>query len=121
MAIRYYDDAIIQKLQSWLPENTNLRVIRPDETKRLFELLANDQNDKPLTLPFIALSRNTDLELRSNIKQPRSYDGLRLRNLETNTSAEFTNTTPVLNVIPISVKYQLDIYTKYADEGDEIS
>ena len=38
MAIRYYDDALIYKLKKWIPENTNLRVLKPDESKRLFEL-----------------------------------------------------------------------------------
>lgn len=119
MAIRYYDDAVAQKLQSWMPESSKLRIIKPDETKRLFELLANDQNDTPIIMPFIALSRNTDIELISNIKQPRSYDGLRLRNINTETYTDFINPTPLLNILPIKVKYQLDIYTKYADEGDE--
>ena len=78
MAVRYYDDALIYKLKKWIPENTNLRVLKPDESKRLFELTAEDTKDKPLTLPFIALSRNPDLELSLNIKNSRSYDGLKI-------------------------------------------
>ena len=58
MAVRYYDDAIIYKLKKWIPDNSNLRVLRPDESKRLFELTADDKRDKAFTLPFIALSRN---------------------------------------------------------------
>lgn len=111
MAVRYYDDAIIQKLQTWVPEASNLRVLKPDESKRLFELTANDDNDQPLQLPFIALSRNSDIELLLNIKGPRSFDGLRL--------IGDRDSTAELNVIPIKVEYRLDIYTKRTDEADE--
>lgn len=111
MAIRYYDDAIVQKLLKWIPENSNLRVLKPNESKRLFELMANDGNDKPLTMPFIALSRSTDIELLSNIKSLRSFSGLKIGSNE--------NCSVQMNVIPIKAEYQLDIYTKTYEEGDE--
>ena len=111
MAIRYYDDAIVQKLQAWLPEASDLRILKPDESKRLFELTANDNNDNPLQLPFIALSRNSDIELLLNIKAPRSYDGLRI--------IGDRNNMALLNVIPIKLEYKLDIYAKRSDEADE--
>ena len=111
MAIRYYDDALIYKLKKWIPENTNLRVLKPDESKRLFELTAEDTKDKPLTLPFIALSRNPDLELSLNIKNSRSYDGLKIYGDDIKTAQ--------LNIIPIVPEYQLDIYAKTVEEADE--
>ncbi len=111
MAVRYYDDALIMKLQSWLPEASPLRILKPDESKRLFELTADDNKDQPLQMPFIALSRNNDIELLLNIKGPRSYDGLRLIGDVDNTA--------LLNVIPIKLEYQLDIYAKRSDEADE--
>jgi len=114
MAVRYYDDAIIQKLQTWLPEDSNLRVLKPDETKRMFSLYAEDKKDAAIKLPLIALSRNNDIELLSSIKQLKSYNGLKLVGVP-----EKTDNTALLNVIPIKLTYQLDIYTKYADEGDE--
>jgi hypothetical protein len=55
-----------------------LRVLRPEESKRLFELIANDTADKPIKLPFIALSRNDDIELILNVKNSRSFDGLKI-------------------------------------------
>lgn len=111
MAVRYYDDAIIYKLKKWIPDSSNLRVLRPDESKRLFELIANDSKDAPFNLPFIALSRNDDLELLLNIKNSRSYDGLKIY--------QTTEQSVHLNVIPIKLEYQLDIYTKTVDDGDE--
>ena len=111
MAVRYYDDALVAKISKWIPQDSKLRVLRPDETKRLFETKADDRNDKPLTLPLIALSRDKDIELLSNIKQNRSYDGL--------TYLTSPDVTAKINVIPIQVRYQLDIYTKTYEEADE--
>ena len=54
MAIRYYDDVLAAKLKRWNPAS-DLRVLKPNEVKRLFSLSAEDTKDKPLTLPFIAL------------------------------------------------------------------
>ena len=75
MACRYYDDLIIAKLKKWVPESSHLRVLKPDETKRLFETMADDKQDQALKLPFIALSRNADVRLGTNIKNPKSDDG----------------------------------------------
>ena len=111
MAIRYYDDILAAKIKAWTPDNKNLRVLKPDETKRYFELNALDTNDKPLTLPCIALSRNNDIRLRLNIKNSRSYDGLRINSKDSETK--------LFNIIPIEVSYQLDIYAKDFEEGDE--
>jgi len=111
MAVRYYDDAIIYKLKKWLPENSPLRVLRPEESKRLYTLMADDKADKAFQLPFIALSRSNDIELILNIKNSRSFDGLKFYGT--------TEQTAHLNVIPIKLEYQLDIYTKTVDDGDE--
>lgn len=110
MAIRYYDDVIAAKLKRWNPI-ADLRVLKPNEVKRLFALNAEDSGDKPLTLPCIALSRNNDLEIEANIKTPKSYAGLKLKQTESETL--------LLNAIPVRPQYQIDIYTKTAEEGDE--
>lgn len=110
MAIRYYDDVIAAKLKRWNPV-ADLRVLKPNEVKRLFALSAEDSTDKPLTLPCIALSRNNDLEIEVNYKTPKSYAGLKLLQTEAETL--------LLNAIPVRPQYQLDIYTKTAEEGDE--
>lgn len=111
MAIRYYDDIIAAKLKKWIPDSSKLRVLKTDETKRLFETKADDTNDKPIKLPFITLSRSNDIELLSSIKNLRSFNGL--------TVSKTQESTLQMNVIPIKVEYQLDIYTKTYEEGDE--
>ena len=110
MAVRYYDDVMAAKLKRWNPAS-DLRILKPNEVKRLFALYAEDSNDKPLMLPCIALSRNNDLEIEANIKTPKSYAGLKLRQNEAGTT--------LLNAIPVRPQYQIDIYTKTAEEGDE--
>jgi hypothetical protein len=110
MAIRYYDDVLVAKLKRWNP-SAEIRVLKPSEVKRLFALNAEDTKDSPLTLPCIALSRNNDLEIEVNYKTPKSYAGLKLQ--------QNTAGTTMLNAIPVRPQYQLDIYTKTAEEGDE--
>lgn len=113
MAINYYDEAITQKIKGWLADSSKLRVLSPDETTRLIQLAAEDSNDQPLKLPFIAISRNKDIEIESTIKQNKSFDGLIIGKDDT------TASTIHLNVIPIKTTYQLDIYTKKRIEADE--
>lgn len=111
MAIQYYDDAIIDKIQKWLPNNNSLRILKADDVKRALAVAADDNSDRPFSLPAIVLTRNKDIELLSNIKQNRSFEGLKL--------ISTTEKTLHLNIIPIKVQYQLDIYTKTFEEGDE--
>ena len=118
MAISYYDDAIIAKLKRWIPDTNKIRVLGPDDTKKLFELKADDSNDSPVQFPFITLTRNRDLEIGSSIKQLRSFDGLHIiaPNEQKNLIPE---KTAVFNAIPVKTTYQLNIYTKYKYEGEE--
>ena len=111
MACRYYDDLIVNKLKRWLPSNSPLRVLKPDESKRFFELTAEDNKDEKFKLPLIAVSRNKDIDITLNIKNPKSFDGLKIH--------QNTETTVQFNVIPIRLQYQMDIYTKTYEEGDE--
>lgn len=113
MAISYYDEAITQKIKGWLADSSSLRVLSPEETDRLFQLIADDNKDQALNLPIISLSRNKDIEIESTIKQNKSFDGFILG------KDEKTATTIHLNVIPIKTTYQLDIYTKKRIEADE--
>lgn len=113
MAISYYDEAVTQKIKGWLADASRLRVLSPDETTRLIQLAAEDSNDKPLTLPLLAISRNKDIEIESTIKQNKSFDGLIIG------QDGGAATTTHMNVIPIKTTYQLDIYTKKRIEADE--
>jgi hypothetical protein len=118
MAIRYYDDILIKKIQRWLPEASKVRVLRPDETSKFFSLTADDLKDQAFQLPLVALSRKPDLELLSTVKSPKSYDGLKL-----GTTPAFGGQVPAktaqMNVLPIRPEYQLDIYAKTAEECEE--
>ena len=111
MALEYYDDALAGKIMSWTPSNLQLRILKPDETKRLFETIADDSKDENIKLPMIALSRNNDIELLLNVKNPRSYDGLKIE--------QTTEQTSQMNVIPVKLQYQMDIYTKTQTEASE--
>lgn len=113
MAISYYDDAVTAKIKGWLADNSSLRVLNPDETKRVIELSAEDSGDKPLQLPLLTISRNKELEITNAIKQSKSFDGLIIQEDTVNAA------TVHMNVIPVKTLYQLDIYTKKQLEADE--
>lgn len=113
MAISYYDDAVTAKIKGWLADNSNLRVLNPDETNRVIELAAEESGDQPLKLPLLTISRNKELEIANTIKQSKSFDGLIIQEDKTNAA------TVHMNVIPVKTLYQLDIYTKKQLEADE--
>lgn len=111
MAVRFYDEALITKLQRWI-KDPNMVILSPDESSRLFQIRADQTHDKPLQLPLIALSRAPDVELDFPHKKPMSFDGKMTKAVEGVYSYQ-------LDAIPMRLQYQLDIYTRYADEGDE--
>lgn len=112
MSTKLYDDALLQKIQKWT-QNTNITVLGPDETRRLFEVIADRNNDKPIQLPLLSLTRTKGYSILDfGIgKQPMSFDGLTL-------DANYDQASQ-LNSIPISISYQLDVYTRYYSEADE--
>ena len=114
MAIRYYDEALATKINSWLPKpkNRKIQVLKPDEVKRLFTIEADERNDKPIQLPLIAISRETQIDVLHPTKSAMSFDGMMLESDGKHTIQ--------LDAVPISITYQLDIYTRHFDEGDEL-
>lgn len=110
MGVRLYDDALVEKLKKWI-RDPKLRILKPNEVKRLFEVKAEDNNDKPLTLPLISIARDPSVGLDVAHKRSLSCDGLRLDGND--------KTTVQLDAIPININYQIDIYTQKFDEGDE--
>ena len=88
-----------------------MRILKPDETTRLFSQVADMTDDKPIKLPLIALSREPEIEIQNTSKKPMTFDGKLLK--------ASVNKTVQLDAIPIGLKYQLDIYTKSFVEGDE--
>ena len=110
MAVRFYDEAVFEKIKHWV-KDPNMRILKPNETSRLFQLTADQTNDKPITLPLITLSRDNNMDIISTTKKALSYDGPHI--------AATTEKSELLNGIPIKLSYQLDIYTKYFAEADE--
>lgn len=110
MAVRFYDDALLAKLRRWTPEN-QVQLTGVNETRRLFEVIADKTNDSTIKLPLIALSRNGGYTIQSKYKQPKSYNGSLLQ-------ATMDNGTR-LNAIPIGISYQIDIYARHLAEADE--
>lgn len=110
MAVRFYDEALLKKFQKWTAD-TQVQLTGINETRRLFEVVADKTNDKPIQLPLIALSRNGGYTIQEKYKQPRSYNGSAL--------VVTTDTGAKLNAIPIGISYQIDIYARHLAEADE--
>lgn len=110
MAIRYYDNALTEKIKGWV-KDPNMKILSPSDSSRLFQMKLDENNDKPLTLPLIAISRDSEIEIISTNRRPMTYDGATLDQTQ--------KTSKLLNAIPIKISYQLDIYTRYFAEADE--
>lgn len=111
MSVNLYDQAVTDKINSWLPKarNKSIKVLSPDETARLFSIEADEKNDEPLSLPLVSISRDNTIEILQKTMTPMSFDGLMLD--------ATTKKTLQLDGIPININYQLDIYTRFADEA----
>ena len=114
MAIRYYDEALVSKLEKWLKyplQNGKLTILRPEESTRFFEMTLDERRDKPLALPLISISRDKEIEILNTNKQSKTFSGFYINPKEI--------TYHKMNVVPIQIGYQLDIYTHRVAEADE--
>ena len=118
MAIRFYDEALADKIGSWIVDS-DVKVLRPDETSRLFSMKADEALDKPVSLPIIALSRDPRMGIVIPGKRPMSYDGVRLRAYDDTGNEVALPANFKVNAIPMSLRYSLDIYCRRMDEADE--
>lgn len=110
MGVKLYDDALLAKLRRWTA-GTQMTITGVDETRRLFEIIADSTNDKSIKLPIIALSRSGGYKILNKNKTPRSFNGALMQATD--------KSGVLLNQIPIGISYQLDIYTRYLQEADE--
>lgn len=110
MSVGLYDEALVEKLSAWT-KDTAASILSPNDTRRLFETIADTTNDSPLKLPLIALRRSGGYTLLNTSKKPLTFDGLTL--------AATHEKAKQLNAVPISIPYQIDVYTRYLDEADE--
>lgn len=111
MSVNLYDNALMEKFRSWT-KDTSISILAPNETRRLFEMVADESADEKVALPLIALSRRSGFTIQDTSKQPLSFDGFTLEANHTKAKQ--------LNAIPISIPYQLDIYTRYQEEADQL-
>ena len=110
MSIKLYDDALFAKFNKWVA-NTPTILTGVNETKRLFEAVIDKNNDKPIQLPLIALSRPGGYSILIKNKRPLSHMGA--------TAVLNEKRGAKLNIVPISISYQIDIYCRYLEEADE--
>lgn len=110
MGIRFYDEAIVNKINKWIVD-PNLVILKPNEVTRLWQVRADQKNDQPLTLPLIAISRDPNLTMDISTKRNLTFDGLKVGTNE--------KQSVQLSAIPIAITYQIDIYTQRYEEGDE--
>lgn len=112
MAISLYDEALLRKFQLWTAD-TAVHLTSVNETQRLFEVISDNNRDTPIKLPIIALSRQGGYSILEKYKQPKTFIGAKM--IQTGTNAA------KLNVVPISISYQIDVYTRYLAEADEFA
>ena len=62
MSMKLYDNAFTEKIKKWT-NDPNLTITSPDETRRVFQYRADIQNDKPIQLPLIAISRGKTIDV----------------------------------------------------------
>lgn len=110
MAVRFYDESLLKKLQTWTA-GTEVHITGVNETRKLFEVILDKNNDKPIQLPLIALSRQGGYTIEEKYKQPKSYMGA--------TMIVTTDSGAKLNAIPIGITYQIDVYARHIEEADE--
>lgn len=109
MSVSLYDKALLDKIRNWT-KDTSLVIVGPEESRRLFETVADVNNDSPIKLPLISLKRKGGFEILQTGKQPLTFDG----------ATRDANILKSLqqNAIPIKIPYQIDIYTRYLEEAD---
>lgn len=110
MSVTLYDRALLRKIQYWV-KDPNITILGVDQSTDLFKYRLDMNNDKPLSLPIISLSRDSNIVINSVNKKPLTYDGLKVESANMKTNQ--------LNAIPISIRYQLDVYTRYDEEAQE--
>ena len=109
--LELYDKALLDKLSYWT-KNTQLRIFGPNESRQTFMSIIDENKDQKISLPLITLTRNGGFTINNPNKQPLAYDGVVVDG-----SIE---KAAQLNAIPITLNYQLDIYTRYMSEADEL-
>lgn len=109
MGAYLYDEALVEKIRRW-SDRTALSIIGVDETERLFESIADRTNDNPIALPLISITRPNGYSVNITGKRWGTHSGL---NIQSTQDKSF-----VLNTIPITIEYQIDVYTRHQKEAE---
>lgn len=119
MSTALYDEALVKKINNWI-NGSQLKVYGPNELRRMFETMADENNDEPIKLPIINISRDRGFTIRDEgwTRKPLSYDGITLEASYEGDNPENAGEALIMNAIPITLNYQLDVYTKFAGEAD---
>lgn len=113
MSAVLYDTALVQKFNRWT-ERTNVHVYGPEQTRQLYQILADTNKDKPVELPIITLVRPNGYTIVNTNKRPLTYDGRYVVTSE-DSNDRFTLQ---LNAIPIQLDYQVNVYARKYQEAD---
>lgn len=103
MAIKLYDEALFNKIQSWI-KDPSMRILKPDETLESFRIRADKGDDGALKLPFIDIVRDNSFEILRLGRNPLSCHGAIV--------GVNDDIVVPLNAIPVSLSYKIDIYTQ---------
>lgn len=109
MSLKLYDTALLEKIQKWT-DRTNLHVYSPNDSKHIKEVMLDERKDENIVLPFIAISRDDGYTLNNYNKIPMTFSGKKIYSDE--------DRVVTLNAIPITINYNIDVYTRYLDEVD---
>ena len=110
MSSYIYDVALVNKLKRWT-ESTDITITGPDETRRLFEVLSDKSGDNNIKFPMVCLRRDFGYTLNLTGKKPLSFSGM--------VKETSYDKSMLINAIPITITYQLDVYARYFREADE--
>lgn len=110
MSVSLYDNALLAKFNKWTAGSPVL-LTGVNETTRLFEVLSDKSNDKPIQLPLIALSRPGGYTISNKNKRPLTFNAHTFQITESRGAK--------VNVVPIEISYQIDVYARYLEEADE--
>lgn len=89
MATYIYDEALLKKIKYWT-QASDVHVYGADETRNLFEVIADESNDKPIELPIIAIHRSRGYNIieGGTTRRPLSYDGFSISDEEFDTYSD---------------------------------
>ena len=123
MSVSLYDRALATKIEKWLnnEKSARVRVLKPGDAEltRLFKIKADETNDAPISLPIIALSRASTINILNTNKRPLSYEGMKIKCYDKDGNFVPTDSVLKLTAIPMELEYQLDIITSEVAEADE--